>query len=497
MSGRDNQQQAATPVTPIEQPLYRDPWLWIVAAGAVALVCFCAYKFWPITDADSNRPDVVQAPGPMEGPKKPQEPDDFLSEFNREDSEPGKGADAAAPSSRKLEAQFDALQAVSDRLGDLKKRGADAGDNADDDLLREARAAQKEFDRQAAELETALKKARQARPTDAVPRWLTGELLILVGGEPEEILPHLEFAAAHGLSRPHLAASMARVQLQSNRFADSYRTAAAGLSQFGQDRHLWDAFARAAIHDNRFEPVLDRLANSFPAGLPAWAKAYRFQAEALQAKWQEELAIRRAEARADDLPRVRLTIEHRRFARDLAGNPLTAVESTGRGEIVLELFENEAPQTVANFIDLVSRRFYDGTSFHLVLPATSAVGGDPNTKNDDPDDDGKGGPGYAIADESRAKNARRHFRGSISMVKNEAGIGSQFYLSLAPAPEMDGHFTVFGRILEGQETADRITRGRTTRSLRYFGRIIPGDLLVRAEVLRKRPHEYRAVKVQP
>ena len=109
-----------------------------------------------------------------------------------------------------------------------------------------------------------------------------------------------------------------------------------------------------------------------------------------------------------------------------------------------------------------------------------AAGGDPNTKNDDPDDDGLGGPGYVISDEYQAKNARNHFRGSISMIKTMPhSAGSQFFLSLAPAPAMDGVFTVFGRIIEGQDVADRITRGRTTCKLRHFGRIIPGDLLVR------------------
>jgi cyclophilin family peptidyl-prolyl cis-trans isomerase len=133
-----------------------------------------------------------------------------------------------------------------------------------------------------------------------------------------------------------------------------------------------------------------------------------------------------------------------------------------------------------------------------VVPATMVAGGDPNTRNDDPDDDGLGGPGYVIADEYKAKTARNHFRGSISMVRTpQRSAGSQFFFRLSPAPEMDGKFTVFGRIIEGQDVADRITRGRTTRQVGPFGRIIPGDLLVRAEVLRKRAHEYRAVKEQP
>lgn len=92
----------------------------------------------------------------------------------------------------------------------------------------------------------------------------------------------------------------------------------------------------------------------------------------MQALWEIEEQRRTAEAKADDLPRVRLVIEHRRFARDPSGKPLTVVESTGREEVLLELFENEAPRTVANFVELVSSGFYDGTKFHLAVPASSS-----------------------------------------------------------------------------------------------------------------------------
>ncbi len=523
MSKRNRQRQQESPSQPSAAPLsapraevpwFRDPWVWLVSVAAVGVALFIVYKFWPVSEPE---PQIVSGdkngelrdadPGEFHGhksgvkPSAKNEPDDFLSEFNKEDSEPGKEAGGAL-ANKELEKQFEALVESNDHLSDLKKRGAAPGAFADEkeeqQALDECDRLAKQLTRQSAALEKEVAKAKQARPQDPLPRWLTGELLIIIGGEPEEIAPHLEFAAAHGLNRPRLAGSLARVQLEANRFADSFRTAAAALDRNGPDRYLWDAFAHAAISSNQFAPVLERLPRDFPAGLPSWAKAHQREAQGLQAKWEVEQKIRRAEARADDLPRVRLVIEHRRFARDPDGKPLTTIESTGRGEIVLELFENEAPLTVANFIDLVTRKFYDGTSFHLVLPATMVAGGDPSTRNDDPDDDGLGGPGYVIADEYQAKTARNHFRGSISMVKTTPrSAGSQFFFSLSPAPAMDGNFTVFGRIIEGQDVADQITRGRTTRKLRHFGRIIPGDLLVRAEVVRKRSHEYRAVKEQP
>jgi cyclophilin family peptidyl-prolyl cis-trans isomerase len=352
-----------------------------------------------------------------------------------------------------------------------------------------------EFDRQSAALEKEVGQATKARPGDPVPRWLTGELLIIIGGEPEEINPHLQFAVRQGLKHPRLLGSLARSKLEANQFADSYREASAALDGNSHDRYLWRAFARSAISNNKFDQVLERLTRVFPNGLPDWALPHRREAEALQVNWEVEQKLRRAEVVADDLPRVRLVIEHRRFAKDASDKPLTTIESTGREEVVVELFENEAPVTVANFIDLVSRKFYDGTSFHLAVPGTMVVGGDPNTRNDDPSDDGAGGPGYVIPDEYQSKGARSHFRGSVSMVKTKPHTaGSQFFFGLSPLPQMNGAYTTFGRVIQGQEAVDRVTRGRTTRDLGHFGKIIPGDLLVRAEVLRKRPHEYRAVK---
>lgn len=114
----------------------------------------------------------------------------------------------------------------------------------------------------------------------------------------------------------------------------------------------------------------------------------------MREKWAREKKVRDAEAKADDLPRVKLTIG------DFRGNV--------KGDIVVELFENEAPNTVANFINLVEKKFYDGIVFHRVLSGFMAQGGDP-------DGTGRGGPGYHIADECNQPNHRDHFRGSLSM----------------------------------------------------------------------------------
>jgi len=181
--------------------------------------------------------------------------------------------------------------------------------------------------------------------------------------------------------------------------------------------------------------------------------------------WEKEAAIRKKEAAAKgdaQLPRV--------------------VFKTNRGDIELELFENEAPNTVANFISLIEAKKYDGIKFHRVIPNFMAQGGDPNTLNDDPSDDGQGGPGYTIACECYEKNARKHFRGSISMAHagKDSG-GSQFFLTHLPAPHLNvnmeqksGH-TVFGRVVKGQDIVDSLTIG---------------DEIESAAVERKRDHEY-------
>jgi cyclophilin family peptidyl-prolyl cis-trans isomerase len=181
--------------------------------------------------------------------------------------------------------------------------------------------------------------------------------------------------------------------------------------------------------------------------------------------WNAEQAIRQAEAAAAggeaQLPRVLL--------------------ETSRGDIVVELYENEAPNTVANFISLVESGFYDGTKFHRVIGAFMAQGGDPNTKEGGSGPAGAGGPGYTIKCESEAPNSRRHFAGTLSMAHagKDTG-GSQFFITHMPTPHLDKGIapephTVFGRVVEGLNVA---------LSLKV------NDELQSATVIRKRNHDY-------
>jgi cyclophilin family peptidyl-prolyl cis-trans isomerase len=136
------------------------------------------------------------------------------------------------------------------------------------------------------------------------------------------------------------------------------------------------------------------------------------------------------------------------------------VLETAKGEIVLRLFEADAPQTVANFKKLVRDKFYDGTYFHRVIPGFMIQGGDPNTKNTDPNDDGIGGPGYTVPAEIK----RTHLRGSLATARQgdqvnpkKASSGSQFFICVAPQPSLDrGGYTVFGEVLKGMDAVDGI-----------------------------------------
>lgn len=125
------------------------------------------------------------------------------------------------------------------------------------------------------------------------------------------------------------------------------------------------------------------------------------------------------------------------------------------GTIRLELYPGKAPKTVENFVKLAREGFYEGTTFHRVIPGFMIQGGDPNTKDRDPRNDGRGGPGYTIPDE---RNDLKHTRGAVAMAKTSRpnSAGSQFFIVVKDSPHLDGNYTVFGRVVEGMDVVDRI-----------------------------------------
>ena len=126
------------------------------------------------------------------------------------------------------------------------------------------------------------------------------------------------------------------------------------------------------------------------------------------------------------------------------------------GTIRIELLPELAPQTVENFMTLADSGFYDGTTFHRVIPGFMIQGGDPASKNLNPHDDGDGGPGYNIQDEF---TDYPHVRGTVSMANKgrpDSG-GSQFFITHQDVPALDGAYAVFGRVVEGFSVVDAIT----------------------------------------
>lgn len=226
--------------------------------------------------------------------------------------------------------------------------------------------------------------------------------------------------------------------------------AIAGAAAFNiDDYETAEKYQTVASKAGRLDPEFDHLAE-----IPEQKKA-----------WAAEQAIREKEAKANDLPRVKL--------------------ETSKGPVVIELFENEAPGAVGNFISLVEKKFYDGLTFHRVLPGFMAQGGDPGG-------DGTGGPGYKIYCECEKPEARMHFRGTLSMAHAGPNTGgSQFFLTFQPTTQLNKRHTVFGRVIEGFDVLAKIQR----RNPQAPNPPQP-DKIVKAEVTRKREHEYKPNKVE-
>jgi peptidyl-prolyl cis-trans isomerase B (cyclophilin B) len=121
------------------------------------------------------------------------------------------------------------------------------------------------------------------------------------------------------------------------------------------------------------------------------------------------------------------------------------------GEIRMEFFPQDAPKTVENFVTLAKKGFYDGLTFHRVVPDFVVQGGDPKGN-------GSGGPGYTIKAEF---NKQKHVRGTVAMARSQDpdSAGSQFYICYGATPHLDGNYTVFGKVVTGMEHVDRIKQG--------------------------------------
>ena len=128
----------------------------------------------------------------------------------------------------------------------------------------------------------------------------------------------------------------------------------------------------------------------------------------------------------------------------------TATMETEHGDMVLELFTSDVPNTVNNFVFLANEGFYDGTTFHRVVPGFVAQGGDPTGT-------GRGGPGYQFADEF---SDHTHTAGALSMANAGPDTnGSQFFITFTPQHGLDGKHSVFGQLIDGEDVLEQIEQG--------------------------------------
>jgi cyclophilin family peptidyl-prolyl cis-trans isomerase len=290
----------------------------------------------------------------------------------------------------------------------------------------------------------------------------------------QEMLPKLRDAGLKSYqAAPNVDPQLARflVKLAADAIElDDYETAAAigsALIENGSsDRQIYDSAGIAAYVMSDFDKAEKYFKIASEAGvLSQLGTECSHNVPEQRELWQKEAEILAQEAKANDLPRVKL--------------------ETNKGTIVLELFENEAPETVGNFVSLVEKGFYDGVGFHRVLKNFMAQGGDPKG-------DGSGGPGYHIFCECYKPDYRRHFRGALSMAHagRDTG-GSQFFITFLPTPSLNGKHTCFGRVIEGMEVLTKLQRRDPTAS----PPLPEPDKIIKAEVVRKRDHAYAPHKV--
>jgi cyclophilin family peptidyl-prolyl cis-trans isomerase len=146
----------------------------------------------------------------------------------------------------------------------------------------------------------------------------------------------------------------------------------------------------------------------------------------------------------------------------------TAIMETVKGTLVLELFARDVPRTVNNFVFLARQGYYDGTTFHRVIPGFMAQGGDPTGT-------GSGGPGYVFDNEITVHG---HDAGALSMANAGANTnGSQFFICYTAQHRLDGSYSVFGQLVEGMDVLKQITPRDPTQNPKY-----PGDKIIKVTI---------------
>jgi cyclophilin family peptidyl-prolyl cis-trans isomerase len=229
---------------------------------------------------------------------------------------------------------------------------------------------------------------------------------------------------------------------------------------------LFQAAARSAVVSGQFDLARKIYAAIEEEKLEDVDRSLLAQIDALEASYLSEQEILEKERAEDRLPRVRL--------------------KTTRGDVVLELFLDNAPSTVSNFIALVESHFYDGLDFYQVIDHLLALTGDPSGV-------GGGNSGKNLVDEHDRPDARQALRGSLVMAKLPTGVpgkfvpdsaSSQFAILFLPMPHLTGQQTVFGRVIEGMDVISSLRRVDPNAEKKKTDVVAPPDRILSAEVIR-------------
>ena len=258
----------------------------------------------------------------------------------------------------------------------------------------------------------------------------------------------------------------AKSRVGENRYDDAYVLLADRETDLATSPATAMVMAQCLMARNRFDEATSALDSIPEEGLESnpqlrgQVSSMKAQANRWKSLWNAEVVLREQEDADSDLPIIQLV--------------------TSRGPITLVLFENQAPNTVSNFVSLSEKGFYNGHRFHRVVPNFVAQAGDPNSRLGSTEIPGSGGPGYTIPDEVSRPDKRLHFAGVIAMAKpadptspgrsKPNSAGSQWYLTLEPKESLNAQYTVFGRVIDGQEVAERLRKNDEILAVKTISR---------------------------
>ena len=311
---------------------------------------------------------------------------------------------------------------------------------------------------------------REANPEDPRPLAMDIQVSSWLGDDARIDMDYEQLAGISDLDKIQVAWAKHRIDM--NRYGSIPSIIGGNPLDLAEAPEGNVLLARSFMARNRFQDAIDAI-DAIPEeglkkpGIRVQANRIRGQAERWLALWQDETVLREAEEAAGTAPVMQLI--------------------TSRGPVTLLLYETQAPNTVANFIELAERDFFDGTRFHRVVPNFVVQGGDPNSRPGSTIAPGSGGRGQWLPDEADRPDKRLHFAGSVAMAKSPdqakpgstiANSGSsQFYVVLEPAENLNAEYTVFGRVIDGIEVIESIR---------------PDDDLFEVATISRPEREYRA-----